>query len=99
MEQYLKKVKQMIGKFKSVDVVQIPRGENYRADILAKMAAVTDPNMPKSVLLEVKSCPSIEQNLEVMRIDWKSSWMDPIVSYIRYRVLPADKLLAWRISS
>ena len=29
MEQYLKKVKQMIGKFESVDVIQIPIEENY----------------------------------------------------------------------
>ncbi|KAH9792469.1 hypothetical protein KPL71_004135 [Citrus sinensis] len=65
MEQYLKKVKQMIGKFESVDVIQIPREENYRADILARMAAVSDPKMPKSVPLEVKSWPSIEQNLEI----------------------------------
>ena len=68
MEQYLKKVKQMIGKFEAVKVIQIPREENCRADILAKMAAVADPKMPKSVPLEVKSSPNIEQNLEVLRI-------------------------------
>ena len=79
MEQYLKKVRQMIGKFELMDVVQIPREKNYRADILARMAAVVDPKMQKSVLLEAKSRPSIKQNLEVMRIEQKSSWMDPII--------------------
>ena len=34
--------------------------ENYRADILARIAAVADPKMPKSVPLEVKSSPNIE---------------------------------------
>ena len=92
IEQYLKKVKQMIGKFEAVEVIQIPREENSRADILARMTAVVDPKMPNSVPLEVKSCPSIEQNLEVIQIEQKCSWMDPIISYIRNGVLPPDKL-------
>lgn len=97
MKQYLKKVKQMIGKIESVDVIQIPREENYRADILARMAAVAEPKMPKSVPLEVKSRPSIEQNLEVLRIEQKCLWMDPIISYIWDVVLPSDKLRARKI--
>ena len=97
MEQYLKKVKQMIGKFEAVEVIQIPMEENSRADILARLAAVADPKLPKSVPLEVKSSPSIEQNLEVLRIDQKCSWMDPMISYIRDEVLPPDKLRARKI--
>ena len=65
MEQYLKTVRQMMGKFEAVEVVQIPKEQNSRADILARMAAVADPKMPKSIPLEVKSSPSIEQKLEV----------------------------------
>ncbi|XP_024042915.1 uncharacterized protein LOC112099704 [Citrus clementina] len=60
MEQYLMKVRQMMGKFESVEVIQIPREENYRADILAIMAAVVDPKLPKSIPLEVKTRPNIE---------------------------------------
>ncbi|XP_024044242.1 uncharacterized protein LOC112100133 [Citrus clementina] len=58
------------------------------------MAAVADPKLPKSVPLEVKSSPGIEQNLEVLQIEQKCSWMDPIISYIRDGVLPPDKLQA-----
>ena len=94
MEQYLKKVKQMIGKFEAAEVIQIPREQNSRADILARMAAVADPKMPKSIPLEVKTSLSIEQNLEVLWIEQKCSWMDPIISYIRDVVLPLDKLRA-----
>ncbi|XP_024043037.1 uncharacterized protein LOC112099800 [Citrus clementina] len=53
--------------------------------------------MPKSIPLEVKSSPSIEQNLEVMQIEQKYSWMDPIISYIRDEVLPPDKLRSQKI--
>ncbi|XP_024037570.1 uncharacterized protein LOC112097200 [Citrus clementina] len=97
MEQYLRIVRQMMGKFEAVEVIQIPREQNSRADILARMAAVADPKMPKSVPLEVKSRPSIEQNLGVLRIEQKGSWRDPIVSYLRDGVLPPDKLRARKI--
>ena len=69
MKQCLKKVKQMIEKFELVEVIQIPREENYQADTLAKMAAVAYPKIPKFVPLEVKSSPCIEQNLEVLRVE------------------------------
>ena len=72
MEQYLKKVRQMMGKFETVEVIQIPREQNSRADILARMTAVADPKMPKSIPLEVKTNLSIEQNLEVMQIEQKA---------------------------
>ena len=97
MEQYLEKVKQMIGKFEAVEVIQIPKEQNSRADILARMAVVTDPKMPNSIPLEVKTSPTIEQNLEVMRIEQKCSWMDSIISYIRDGVLPPDKLRVRKI--
>ncbi|XP_052292047.1 uncharacterized protein LOC127900835 [Citrus sinensis] len=97
MEQYLKIVRRMMGKFEAVEVIQIPREQNSRADILAKMAAVADPKMPKSIPLEVKSSPSIEQNLGVLQIEQKCTWMDPITSYLRDGVLPPDKLRARKI--
>ena len=97
MEQYLKRVRQTIGKFESVDIVQIPRSKNYQVDILARMTAIADPNMLKSIPMKVKSFPSIEQSLEIMRIEQKGSWMDPKISNIRDGVLPADKLRARKI--
>lgn len=83
-----------MGKFEAVEVIQIPREQNSRADILARMVVVADPKMPKSIPLEVKTNPSIEQNLEVMQIEQKGSWMDPITLYIKDGELPPDKLRA-----
>ena len=40
MEQYLKKVTQIVGKFEAVELIQIPREENSRVDILARMVDV-----------------------------------------------------------
>ena len=86
-----------MGKFEAVEVIQIPREKNSRAYILARMAAVADPKMPKSIPQELKSSLSIEQNLGVLLIEQKCSWMDPIISYLRDRVLPLEKLRARKI--
>lgn len=61
------------------------------------MTVVTDPKMPKSVPMEVKSFLNIEYSLEIMRIEQKSSWIDPIISNMRDKVLPANKLRARKI--
>ena len=63
------------------------------------MAAITDPKMPKSIPLEVKSSPSIEQNLEVLRVEQKCSWMDLIISYVWDGELLPDKLRAHKIKA
>ncbi|XP_052289889.1 uncharacterized protein LOC127899803 [Citrus sinensis] len=94
---YLKKAKQMVGLFQAVEVKQISRNENYRADMLARMAAIADPKLPKSVPLEVRISPSIEEEAEVMRISTGESWMDPIRAYVRDGVLPEDKRQARKL--
>ncbi|XP_024042712.1 uncharacterized protein LOC127901426 [Citrus sinensis] len=94
---YLKKAKQMVGLFQEVEVKQISRNENYRVDMLARMAAIANPKLPKSVPLEVRTSPSIGEEVEVMRISTKESWMDPILAYIRDGVLPEDKRQARKL--
>lgn len=43
------------------------------------MAATTDARMPKSVLVKVKTSPSIAQEIYMMKINDQSSWINPIV--------------------
>ncbi|KAH9802826.1 Ribonuclease H [Citrus sinensis] len=94
---YLKKAKQMVGLFQEVEIKQISRNENYRADMLARMAAITDPKLPKSVPLEVRISPSIGEEVEVMRVSTRESWMDLIRAYVRDGVLPEDKRQARKL--
>ncbi|XP_024035481.1 uncharacterized protein LOC127899240 [Citrus sinensis] len=94
---YLKKARQMVGLFQEVEVKQISQNENYRADMLARMAAIADPKLPKSVPLEVRTSPSIGEEVEVMRVSTGESWMDPIRAYIRDGVLPEDKRQARKL--
>ena len=94
---YLKKAKQMVGLFKEVELKQISRNENYQADMLARIAAVVDPKLPKSVPLEVRISPSIGEEIKVMRASTEESWMDPILAYIRDGILPEDKRQARKL--
>ncbi|XP_024043643.1 uncharacterized protein LOC112100085 [Citrus clementina] len=61
------------------------------------MAAIVDPKLPKSVPLEVRTSPSIDEEAEVMRVSTGESWMDPIRAYVRDRVLPEDKRQARKL--
>lgn len=56
----------MIGLFREVEIKQIVRIENYRADILVRMAAVADPKLSKSVPLEVRTSSSIGEEVEAI---------------------------------
>lgn len=87
----------MIEKFESVDIVEIPRSENHRAYIIARIVVIVDPKIPKLVPMKVKSCPNIEYSLEMLQLEQKGSWMDTIILYIRDGELPADKLRAQKI--
>ncbi|XP_024033590.1 uncharacterized protein LOC112095713 [Citrus clementina] len=94
---YLKKVRQKVELFQEVEIKQISRNENYRADILARMATIADPKLPKSVPLEVRTSPSIGEKAEVMRVSTEESWMDPTLSYIREGILAEDRKQARKL--
>lgn len=49
MIQYLSKVKEMIGKFKEVQVKHVPRLENQQADALPRLASSTPNDNAKTV--------------------------------------------------
>ena len=58
--------------------------------MLARIVATSDPKLPKSVPLEVRTSSRIG-------VDAERSWMDLIISYIRDGVLPTDKKQAKRL--
>lgn len=55
------------------------------------MTATSDTKIPRSVSVEVKIYPNIEQGSKVMCLQTWASWMDPTISYIRDRIMPVDK--------
>ena len=61
------------------------------------MATTSDAKMPRTVPVETKTRLSIVQEVEVMCLGTKASWMDPIIAYIRDGTLPADKRQARKL--
>ena len=57
MKKYLKKVLQLVKKFKEANFVQIPREENMEADALAKEVSA---NQPMDEFDEVQYLPSVD---------------------------------------
>ena len=69
MKKYLKKVLQLVKKFKEANFVQIPREENMEADALAKEASA---NQPMDEFDEVQYLPSVNI-LEVLQVQNEGS--------------------------
>lgn len=74
-----------------MEVKQISKGENFRANILLRMGATSNAKMSELVLVEVKIFPSIWQEAKMVYLGTGKSWMDLIISYIRDKTLPIDK--------
>ncbi|XP_028072155.1 uncharacterized protein LOC114274435 [Camellia sinensis] len=95
MSKYQALVREEIKKFLAIRVEQINREENNSADELAGLAS-TQTAFPNPLMIEFLPRPSIEEPeaTEVLCTDLGPSWMDPIVAFLKDRVLPEDKKAA-----
>ncbi|KAK0603224.1 hypothetical protein LWI29_002639 [Acer saccharum] len=71
-------------KFEKVQVVEIPRSSNFRADTLARLASAVEAKLPKAIPIEILEKPSIQECLRIMEAELEpSSWIDPIMKYLK----------------
>ncbi|XP_028076941.1 uncharacterized protein LOC114278991 [Camellia sinensis] len=98
MAKYQALVRAEIKKFDAIRVEQINREENNTADELAGLA-FTQTAFPNPLMIEYLPRPSIEEPevTEVLNTDLGPSWMDPIVTFLKDRVLPEEKKAANKI--
>ena len=73
---------QLFDDFDDVRFEQIPRENNSAADKVAKLAPTEDASMKPGLFMEVQTIPSID-GLQTFSIQQQSTWMDPILSYIK----------------
>ena len=73
---------QLIDDFDDVGFEQIPRENNSAVDEVAKLAPTEDASMKPGLFMEVQTIPSID-GLQTFSIQQPSTWMDPILSYIK----------------
>ncbi|KAL5564249.1 hypothetical protein UlMin_027413 [Ulmus minor] len=97
MASYLEKVKEMLGQFDTVTIMQVPRVENANADALAHLATSLEERLLKIVPIEVLESPIIDKPEQVGPIITWPCWMDPIISFLCDGTLPKDKFEARRL--
>ncbi|XP_077252557.1 uncharacterized protein LOC143891950 [Tasmannia lanceolata] len=97
MIKYLSLVQQLSTKFKSFEVVRIPRAENTKADVLSKPAASGYTTLG-NICMEFLQRSSIDRRVaEIMEVEHESCWMDEIVDYLRSGKLPEAKKEARKV--
>ncbi|XP_077247218.1 uncharacterized protein LOC143886933 [Tasmannia lanceolata] len=98
MIKYLSKVRQLASKFKSFEVIRIPRTENAKADVLSKLVASRYTTL-RSICMEFLQKSNIENEAaEVMQVEHESCWMDEIIEYLRSGKLPEAKKEARKVT-
>ncbi len=79
--------------FNEVIIVQIPREQNIKADVLAKLASSEEATDKR---IEVKYSLS-HKGEEMNPIDINNSWMTPITKYLEDGILPTDVVKARKL--
>ena len=93
MISYLKEVGILKYQFKKVEILHISRGSNSHVDSLATLATSVEDPLLRIVTVELLPFSSLTPSDKglVLSIHPSVSWMDPIVAYLRNRILPKDK--------
>lgn len=83
---YLVNVKLLMSRFVRVDIEHVPREQNTRADVLAKVASTRRPGNNKSIVQETLAGPNVD-TIPIMVIDdLPDSWMDPILKVLQKEI-------------
>ncbi|GJV14074.1 reverse transcriptase domain-containing protein [Tanacetum coccineum] len=92
MIKYLEKVKGLVSGFANFSISQVPRSKNKKADALSKIASTSFAHLSKQVLVEVLQEKSIQEK-EVTTVveEDGSTWMTPIMEYLKDGTLPGDR--------
>ena len=90
MKEYLQVVKQVMGKFCMIKVVQVARGQNKHANSLVTLALTMTEDVPQIIKVELIMKPSINIVIDVgvawigviMVLTAGPCWMDSIIDFL-----------------
>jgi ribonuclease HI len=94
MKKYLTVVKDLLTHFQKVELLQIPREDNVAADRLARLAS---SGIDIDGFMEIQRRPSTEEEETVNSITTVTTWMSPLIRYLREGTLPADRAEAHKL--
>ena len=94
MQGYLNQIKFLQSKFESFSLHHIPRSGNTHADSLTMLISSSVKSLHRVILVEDLYRPTEINRVvaHVQQIRVGSSWMDPIISFLKEDTLPSDKL-------
>ena len=99
MQGYLSQVRHLQLEFESFSLLLVPKSENTHANSLATLATSLAQSLSRVILIE-NLCKPIEIKgnvVHVHQVKAGSSWMDPIVLFLREDILPEDKSKADKV--
>ena len=100
MKQYLQVVKQVMSKFHTTSVSQIPRGQNRHAESLATLVSLVTKDIPRIIKVELLGERSIDKMAGVdiaMVSSAERCWMNPIIDFLAEDQVPNDEKEANKI--
>ena len=99
MQGYLSQVKHLQSDFEFFNLSHVSRSGNTHADSLATLATSLAQGLPRVILVEdlCKADKVKEDMVQIHQVRVGSSWMDPIVSFLKDDTLPEEKSEAEKI--
>ena len=95
MKRYLDQVRRRVDELKA-KIIEIPKGENEKANRLAKATSAERMTTLDNVLSFVQLSPLIDF-VNVQEIGFKSNWTTLLVSYLKNGVLPDGRETARKL--
>ena len=99
MQRYLAGVQHVQAQFKSFALKQIPRGQNSHANSLAMLTTSLASSLPRVVVVKEMNSSSLTgvSLVGVYSLYVGTSWMDPMVAFLKQGLLPEDKCEAEKV--
>ena len=99
MQGYLSQVRHLQSGFESFSLLHVPRTGNTHANSLTTLATSLVQSLPWVILIEDLHKPTKVRRkvVHVHQVKVGSSWMDPIVLFLREDILPEDKSKADKV--
>ena len=77
---------------------QVSRADNNHADSLANLGSAMEFQFRREIPVEHIPHPSIDRSgPEAMRLDTSPEWREPIIQYLKYKILPENKAEALKL--
>ncbi|RDX78897.1 Retrovirus-related Pol polyprotein from transposon opus, partial [Mucuna pruriens] len=96
LAKYREQAAAMASTFEKFALIHVPRNQNERADLLAKLASTQRRGQHKSVIHESLSNPIVNRQ-EVGTVEEGNTWMSPLIEYLVKDRLPKNVQRAKKI--